>query len=761
MKTKLLSLISFVFIAFASQAQLNYLNSTDGGSAYEVCYYNNHLFAGCANTLEIYNLTGTNHTPGALQYKKRFLSNIDYITVKNGYLYVCVNHDGLWKFNLSPSITNPVFVAHYVPQSISESISDIAFYGDTILVAAKTKVQVLLDSANTFTYKSTVASYPGNSRVRGLDVKDSLLAYTLAYSATNSTDGVYLYNLKNLQQLDFYNSPATDPLEVSFGQNNNLLHVMGGSFASFPFVNGSYYALDYSNTSSLQLKFNDTINGQLLLGSISAPMNAKIIHDTVYISTQGGGPDNYSGGAYSCQVYVYDATNPNNIHFLTDLYAGLYHFDVDIDEATRTMYVASEWYGVLSVNVQNIYNEVSLGKTLTGGWCHGSAFAKNRLAEASEGYGVRLYDMTVMQSPQLIAEDTAVGFCRAISISDSANYVYAWELTGDRLRVFDGNTLNPVGHTSVDPNVFVISDFKQSRYHNGRIAVIEEINTNNKKIVIANVSNPALPVISHYRQKNSVEDILFHPSGLLFVCAHDSLIVFDPSDMSIVAGLQPPSGGLQQFKSFTLFNDTLYVYYSGLGEGIAKYYFNSSLQTLTYLTASVFNMNSTYRIFMASDSSHLYIGSTIDSLRAITKTAPHTVVANYNHGADHIFDNLWGLTDLYYRGGYLFLNEYMGQTSIFGEPSITTGNETAHAKNNASFIYPNPSSGQCIIHTGTTNECIVCIYDMQGKQVYSNRVKTERLELNTSAFNAGLYIVSLVSDGEINNLKLLVDKGGR
>lgn len=166
MKTKLSLLISFVFIVFASKAQLNYLNSTDGGSAYEVCYYNNHLFAGCANTLEIYNLTGPNNTPGTLQYKKRFLSNIDYITVKNGYLYVCVNHDGLWKFNLNSSITNPVFVAHYVPQSLSESVADIAFYGDSILVAAKTEVQILLDSANALTYKATIASYTGTSRVR-------------------------------------------------------------------------------------------------------------------------------------------------------------------------------------------------------------------------------------------------------------------------------------------------------------------------------------------------------------------------------------------------------------------------------------------------------------------------------------------------------------------------------------------------------------------------------------------------------------------
>lgn len=760
MRTKLFLAFSFTICVLISKAQLNYLTSTDGGSAYEVCYFNNYLFVGSANTLNIYDLTGPNHTPGVLQFKKRFISNIDYITVKNGYLYICVNHDGLWKFNLS-TITNPTFVAHYSPQTINESIYDIAFYGDSILVAAKTKVEIILDSANTFTYKGTIAGFTGTSRVRGLDVKDSLLAYTVGYSASNSIDGVYLVNLKNLQQLSFYNNIYADPMEVSFGQNNKLLHVMGGTLAAFPFVNGSYYALDYTNPSSLQLKFNDTINGQLIIGSISSPMNAKIINDTIYVSTQGGGPINYSGGPYSGEVYVYDATDPNNIHLLTDLYAGLYHFDIDIDEATRTMYVASEWYGILTVDVQNIYTEISRGKTHTGGWCHGSAVAKNRLVEASEGYGVRLFDVSTIQTPQLIAEDTTVGFSRAVSISDSADYVYGWFLTGKRLRVFDGDNLALLADTAVDQGVFIISDFKQSRYHNGKIAVIEEISSGNKKIVTANVSNPLQPFIENYRQKNNVEDILFHPSGLLFVCANDSLIVFNPNTLSVITSKQPPGGILQQYKAFTLSNDTVYVYYSGLGEGIAKYYFNTSLQTLTYLTAGTFNMNSTSRIFMACDTSFLYIGSTLDSLKAITKSSPHTTIAKYNHGADHVFDNLWGVTDLYYHGGHLFLNEYMGQTSIFGQPSIITGIETVRLKTNSLSIFPNPCSDNCIINTGTKNESILNIYDLQGKLIYTDHVWGEKIKLNTSLFDAGLYFVSILSNGKETNIKLVIEKSIR
>src|SRR5687767_12420706 len=111
--TLLTCLILSLALAAQSPSSLPYLASTDGGSAYEIAYYSNHVYAGCANTLEIYDLTGPNQTPGTLRYKKRFISNIDQIQVRNGFLYLCVNHDGLWKFDISSNPALPGFVAHY------------------------------------------------------------------------------------------------------------------------------------------------------------------------------------------------------------------------------------------------------------------------------------------------------------------------------------------------------------------------------------------------------------------------------------------------------------------------------------------------------------------------------------------------------------------------------------------------------------------------------------------------------------------------
>jgi len=756
MKLRLFLALSLFFAKAFAQNPLNYLSSTKGGSCYEVCYYNNYLYAGCANTLIVFPLSGPNKTPGTATDSVRFISNIDYMVVRNGFLYICANHNGLWKYDVS-NPAQPVMVSHYAPASLYESVYDVAFYGDSVLVAAKTKVNLLRDNGSSFSFLGTVATYTGTTRVRGLDIKDSLLAFTVGYSSTNAIDGIYLYNLKNLAQLGFYNDTQGDPQDVNFGQNTKLLHVMGGTLTS-TFVNGQYYALDYTNPSTPSLVFSQQINGLLILGSISNPMNAVVLNDTVYVSTHGGGPIGYSGGPFTGQVYVFKATSTGSVSLLTDIYAGLYHFDTDIDPVTRTMYIASEWYGVLTMDISNIYSEVFRKRTNTGGWCHGSALAKNKLVEASEGFGMRLFDVTNLEVPQIMAEDTAVGFCRGISISDSADYVFGWYLTGKRLRVRDANTLAFVCDTSVDPGTFIISDFEKSRYHNGKVAVIENISAGNKKIVLANVSVPAQAYVQFYRQKNNVSDLLFHPTtGVLFACAADSIIVFDPNTMAVITAVTPPGGGLQQYKAFTLSGDTLYVCYSGLGAGIAKYAYNSGLQALTYMTAGLFPMASTSRIFMASDNSLLYISSTLDSLKAITKTIPYSKVDIYNHGADHVFDNLWGNTDLYYKNGHLFLNEYMGQTSIFGQPNSTGISDAVSEKNKLS-VYPNPASDYFTVQTGTHEESLVSIYDTQGKLMYLADVRSEKFQLSAQGFHRGLYFVSVKTGGKESTTKLLIEK---
>ncbi len=753
----------FFFTTLLAQNPLNYLGSTDGGSAYEVFLHNNLLYVGAANTLEIWTINGPNNTPNNLVFKQRMLSNIDYITEHNGYLYVCANHDGLYKFDIVPG---PVYLdeqAHYIPSSPNESVYDIAFYGDSIITAGKTKVNLLHDAGTNIIYQYTIASYSDSARVHGVDIKDSLLAYTLFYTETWDVpiEGIYMYDLKNMQPLDFYQNNIGNSMEVAFGENNNLLHVMGGQILSIlPFTHGHYLVLDYSDPTDLQYTFSDTIMGFAFAGgSTSIPMSAEMINDTVYISTQGGGPIGHQWfQPYYGEIYVYDAVNSSNVHLLTDIYAGLYHFDAEIDEITRKMYVASEWYGIWTVDVSDIHNEIVYGKKHTGGWCHGSAVAKEILVEADEGFGLEKYTIDNIQTvlPQLSDQDTTGGFCRAISLSDSADYIYGWYLTGERLRVYDQATLTLISDTSVDTLTLLPADFQKSRYYNGKLAVIEDIDGVAKHIVLADVVNPNYPHVKSYKRMNNAQDILWHPSAKLFACKYDSIIVFDTSMTILTSTLAP---AFRQFKSFVLINDTLFVFKKKVligNDEIARYYFDDVNNTLTLISSDQFPMSSKHRIFMAFDSNYIYITSSTDPLNAIPKSPPYIPVDSYTHGGEHIYNNLWGVHDLYWKDGYLFLNEYMGQTSIFGPPDIS--DIEVPYTNDAFGIYPNPASEYFIIHLNSFEDHLIKVFSAEGKLMYAANWTGDKINLSTYGWDAGIYVVSVITNGMERSSKLVVTK---
>ncbi len=745
MKRILLIPVFLFSFLHAQTPALNYLTSTDGGSAYEVCLYNNHLYVGCANTLEVWDLTGPSQTPGTMVWKERFLSNIDQISVKDGFMYICANHDGLYKYDLNPNPAIPQFKSHLVPANINESVYDIAFYGDTVAVASKNKLFLYEDGLTSFNYITTIDSFTGLTRIHGVDIKNNFLAYTVGFSSGPGQDGVYLYNLSTMVQSDFYPNEYGNAWDVYFGQNNNLLHVMGGQIGAGS--TGYYYVLDYSVPTNLTFAYSDTILGPLI--GFACPMNANIINDTVYVATQAGRP--LLGLATSCHVYAYDATNIGSIHPITSIYAGLYHFDIEIDKNTRNMYVASEWYGILTMNISNIVNEVNLGNKVTGGWCHGSAYADGRLVEANEGYGIRLFDLNTFQNPIPIADDTTGGFCRAVSFSGNGNHIYSWYLTGDRFRVYDTNL---VLVTTIDIDTTTVpADYQKSRCYNNRVAVIEQIAWEFKRLVIVNVDNPSIPYQQAVRQKNWSQDIAWHTSGKLLGLSTDSIIIYD-DNLTVLGGVWTPPFS-QPFKAFTLSNDTVYAFYNGSPDGIRKYYFDAPNDTLILLSDDLFSMNGVDRIFMASDSGLIYISSTIDQLRAISKSS-YSQVAVYDHGADHMFDNFWGVHDLYYTNGHLFLNEYMGLTSIFGAPNNVGFEEVK--EQDPLIIYPNPTKEYFTIDIGSTQESLVQIFSLDGKLMYSSNLYTDKIKLSTMGWESGIYLVNVSVGGSTKTGKLVVTK---
>ena len=72
------------------------------------------------------------------------------------------------------------------------------------------------------------------------------------------------------------------------------------------------------------------------------------------------------------------------------------------------------------------------------------------------------------------------------------------------------------------------------------------------------------------------------------------------------------------------------------------------------------------------------------------------------------------------------------------------------------LVYPNPASGAVTLEN-KGGAFDVTIFDMTGKAVYTNQnVNTEKLTIKTTAFESGIYIVSVTRDAKIEKLKLVI-----
>lgn len=107
------------------------------------------------------------------------------------------------------------------------------------------------------------------------------------------------------------------------------------------------------------------------------------------------------------------------------------------------------------------------------------------------------------------------------------------------------------------------------------------------------------------------------------------------------------------------------------------------------------------------------------------------------------------------NGNYIFSKEKLSSVGIKDE----TGNSKALLS-----IYPNPSSGgeATIIYDfeNSVSSASLNVYDLSGKNIYSeklnNNIGLHTYNLNTSAFNSGMYFVTIEFEGKRIQQKLII-----
>lgn len=768
--------------AFAQNPVLNHISSTTGGGCYSVKYYNNHLFAGTGSTVKAYSTDSVTGLITNFLTEKRLVSNITDMKMYGTHLIVSANHDGIYMLSTASLPSSLTEEAHYLPDSASEAAYDLAIKGDTLFVAGKRKMLAFrLDTSATPSFTlldrfGELTSALPDARIRGCDVKGNLLAYTVSTFSTtaqsNTITGIYLINagVINYPLLNFRQQTFADPIDVIFGINTNLLHVLGGteSYAQPNHPEGIFYSLDISNPVVPVQIFIDTIGKfgvTLPYIQISQPMKAVNINDTIYVAALGAPDTANTVNPANGHTYVYKAITTAQVSCIQAVYAGLWHFDVAVNK--KKMYVASEWYGIKTIDLATMLTGgTDLGNHLTGGWTKGGDRRGNKFLQANEGYGFRTYDISSPSVPVFTGGDTINEFCWGANYSGDGNYIYGHYYSGNDFRVFDANTFQPVG--SADAFVAFV-DARRSRSWQNKAASIYKVGILDN-IVVINAANPATPVFEYSRVYSFGEkvDIDVDTSGNLYIMRDDSISVYDMtvSNYPLKAKLLVPGGVLSKFVTIAAWNDTIYAvvdHWLAAQEGIYKFYFNGTNQ-LTQVGgpyALPVPTSVEWPDYMAADGFGVYLSYMKNDLRALRKS-DMMQTDSYRHGREFFRDNEYGPQDLFCKEGILFLSEYFAQTSMFYTDSsiMLSDSPVLNPQQQNVLIYPNPAAGSCTIALPVSSDKLftIEIVDVTGRVMATKFAYPEldgrNIEVDLSELSAGMYAVrvsgeSLVYTGRI------------
>jgi len=161
-------------------------------------------------------------------------------------------------------------------------------------------------------------------------------------------------------------------------------------------------------------------------------------------------------------------------------------------------------------------------------------------------------------------------------------------------------------------------------------------------------------------------------------------------------------------------------------------------------------------------------------------TGMHSMVATYsvmtpgfvgesqsmNQNGEYTFrgfdiNNKYTLFTIDVTNGNILFSSLTNDNAVgFEEPVCISG--TTSLKNNtenSSFsIYPNPNNGNFIIEQNTNETNLLQVFDLMGKLVFSEVIKTSKVIIDAGNLNEGVYIVSVSTNERKINKRLVITK---
>lgn len=703
-------------------------SSTTGAACYEVEIVGDYIYAGTGNTLQVFYAPVDSLPTYAQVWERRFGSVIDDLVLVGDVLYMAANHDGVWKIDVS-SPEEPETIWNWNTLAYDDAAYDISVSGDSLFVANKRKMSLIRDMGETFDFVSNFAEQEDAfSRLRGSDVYGNQIAFTVATilpSLDSSTEGVYFHALDDLTQQAFYHQPFGDHEDVIFSDDGEELYVLGGTESTSSLnINGLFYALDVADLDDLNLLYADTLEATPIF-AIGSAMNAIVENDTIYVATQSAEDSiPFPWNAVNGNIYVYDAVDPQDIHTIAHIDAGLWHFD--LAKRNNTLHVASEWFGIRSIDVSDLPNDTTIGDTPTGGWNVGSDVHGNRMAVGNEGYGIKLFDITTPQQPELINEHINIqnGFCMHVDFSEDGEYLFgSYFLANDGFRVFDATTLEQVAE---------VAEFVGYE----RTAVWGEhfISLHNNVVRHIDIGDPLAPEMTVLDQLSG-QDFVISDNGVACFSKPGELIFYDLQTQTLETMMAVLG---EQFGAVASQSDTLYVYSST--QGLLRIDVADGENPIL-IDATSTNLEGPK--FMAANADGLYLGYQEQGVFALN-LQDFISTAYYRSSLEFYLPELWGMQDLRAYEGLVLLAEYFGQTTLLSTQDVIIGTEDIMTPDIS--VFPNPVGEVLNINIPFT--CAANIVDVNGRIVLPLLLQKGMNSIPLDQVSPGAYILLFLEHGE-------------
>ncbi len=102
-------------------------------------------------------------------------------------------------------------------------------------------------------------------------------------------------------------------------------------------------------------------------------------------------------------------------------------------------------------------------------------------------------------------------------------------------------------------------------------------------------------------------------------------------------------------------------------------------------------------------------------------------------------------------------NKY-GCTQV-SDPYIYVNTGIANLENNQLLIYPNPANAEVIIENNLSDaNTFMQLYDVTGRMVHQQKITGNKSVINIQNFAKGIYTIRIISDNQLYERKLLVDR---